>query len=154
MHKTGVHQFPKSAEEKSPFQYAHKMHFWEFFERNPDQRMYFDDYMAIRRKGMATWHETFPLAKILGPESKRDSDAVLFVDIGGNWGHEVASFHQSHPDMPGRLILQDLPTMIEKVERKDPPSGIELMKYDFFTPQPVKGRSISKSAFSAGGSKY
>ena len=139
MHTTGIHQFPASAEEKSPFVYAHGMTFWEFFDRNPDQRRYFDDYMAVRRKGLATWHETFPMATVLGPGAKRDEDAVLLVDVGGNWGHEIVSFHAAYPDLPGRLVLQDLPAMIEKVAVENPPKGVELMQYDFLTPQPVKG---------------
>lgn len=138
--ETGVHQFPKSPEEKSPFYYAHKIQFWEFFDRSPKDRKDFDDYMEGRRKGLAEWHATYPFSEILGPEAKRDSDAVLLVDVGGNQGHEVSSFHKAHPDIAGRLILQDLPAMIDRVTAAPPPD-IELMKYDFFTPQPVKGQS-------------
>ena len=53
-------------------------------------------------------------------------------------GHELANFHKAHPDVPGRLILQDLPIVLDKV-RDNPSQDIELMNYDFFTPQPVKG---------------
>ena len=139
MHKTGVHQFPSKPEEKSPFQYGHEMPIWELFEKVPAQRKYFDDYMAVRRVGLVTWHESFPMAAHLGPGAKTDPDAVLLVDVGGNWGHEIRSFHTAHPDVPGRLILQDLPIILDKVEHEDPPRGIEVMNYDFYTLQPVKG---------------
>ena len=70
--------------------------------------------------------------------SRDDPDAVLLVDVGGNWGHELRGFRKTHPEVPGRLILQDLPVMTEKFQGK-PPEGIEVMTYDFFTPQPVQG---------------
>ena len=142
MHETGIHQFPEKPEDKSPFVYAHNMSMWEYFQKNQDQRKYFDDYMAVRRLGLSTWHENFPFARELGPGAKRGPDAVLLVDVGGNWGHEVASFHEAHPNIPGRLILQDLPSMIETV-RSRPPKDIELMSYDFFTEQPVKGKDTT-----------
>ncbi|KAL9045006.1 MAG: hypothetical protein Q9214_001897 [Letrouitia sp. 1 TL-2023] len=137
MNETGVHQFPEKPEEKSPFEFAHGMPVWKFFQQNKKYRKYFDDYMSTRRQGLLTWHENFPMAKLLAPGVKTDGDAVLLVDIGGNKGHDISSFHKAYPNLPGRLILQDLPSMIETV-RVDPPEGIELMPYDFFTPQPVK----------------
>ena len=146
MRETGFHQFPTRPEDKNPFFYAHGVQFWEFFTKYPEHRKDFDEYMAARRKGLANWHETFPIASVLGTNASTDAEAVLLVDVGGNKGHEIASFHEAHPDIPGRLILQDLPPMIERI-RKDPPNGIELMPYDFFTPQPVKGKQAPVSAF-------
>lgn len=137
MGETGFHQFPTRPEDKNPFFYAHGVQFWEFFAKYPEHRKDFDEYMVARRKGLAKWHETFPMANVLGTNASTDAEAVLLVDVGGNKGHEIASFHEAHPDIPGRLILQDLPPMIERV-RKDPPKGIELMPYDFFTPSRSK----------------
>ena len=143
MHKTGVHQFPKDDTELSPFRYAHNgMHFFEYFDKTPEQRKYLDDYMAVRRVGLATWFETFPMAQTLCPGTKTDQDAVLLVDVGGSWGHELAAFARAHPDAHGRLILQDLPKVIEKVQGEAPPASVECMAYDFFTAQPIKGRFL------------
>ena len=139
MKTTGFHQFPKTRGQKSPFESTFKMGLFEYMAKNEDQRRYFDDYMAVRRKGLSSWFEVFPMASQLVPGfNNGDPEAVLLVDIGGNWGHELQGFHEAHPDAPGRLILQDLPVMIEKFGGKSPP-GIEIMTYDFFTPQPVKG---------------
>lgn len=139
MKQTKFPQFPKKPEQKSPWEATYNMEFFEFFGKNEDQRRYFDDYMAVRRVGLSSWHEVFPMASHLVPDAKRDDpNAVLLVDVGGNWGHELQNFHNAHPDVPGRLILQDLPVMTDKFQGK-PPQGIEVMTYDFFTPQPVKG---------------
>ena len=116
-----------------------------FFDKHPEYRRYFDEYMAERRKGHSLWYEIFPMASILAPNTKTDPKAVLLVDVGGNKGYEVESFHGAHPDIPGRLILQDLSSMIGRV-RENPLTDIELMPYDFFTPQPVKGKWVSDLA--------
>ena len=145
MRETGVHQFPTRSEEKSPFVYAHNISFWEFFDKHPQHRKDLDEYMAVRRKGLNQWHEMFPMASVLGPNAKRDPKAVLFVDVGGGKGHEARNLREAHPELLGRLILQDLPSMIDRV-RDDPPEGVELMPYDFFTPQPIKGQRASNVA--------
>ena len=144
MHKTKIHQFPKRPDEQSPFEYAHKMMFFEFFDHDRDQRKYFDDYMAIRRQGLVVWHETFPMASQLGQGAKKDPDAMLLVDVGGGWGHDIQSFRKTHPDVPGRLILQDRPVMIEKFDNGAEHEGFEVMRYDFYTPQPIKGQITSR----------
>lgn len=146
MKSTGFHQFPKKPQQQSPWEAIFKMGFFEFFAANQDQRRYFDDYMAIRRKGLSSWHEVFPMNSELVPGfNQSDPQAVLLVDVGGNWGHELQSFHEAHPDAPGRLIVQDLPVMTEKFGGKAP-AGIEVQTYDFFTPQPVKGKLCAQSS--------
>ena len=109
-------------------------------EQAPEQRTYFDDYMAIRRSGLQEWHQTLPFATHLMPDARSGPDEVLLVDVGGNYGHELFAFHTAHPDHPGRLVLQDLPSMIEKVEDEGvlDKGDVQPMPYDFFTPQPVK----------------
>ncbi|KAI1127812.1 S-adenosyl-L-methionine-dependent methyltransferase [Nemania abortiva] len=51
-------------------------------------------------------------------------------------GHDLLAFNTKHPGR-GRLVLQDLPPVINATGSVDP--GIEKMRYDFFTEQPVKG---------------
>lgn len=52
-------------------------------------------------------------------------------------GHDLAEFKQCFPNAPGRLILQDLLVVIEKIKDLDP--VIVRMPCDFLTEQPVKG---------------
>lgn len=66
-----------------------------------------------------------------------DKDTPLLVDVGGGLGFDVAEFHNRFPNLQGQLILQDLPAAIGNI--KDLSSDIKVMKYDFFTPQPIKG---------------
>jgi hypothetical protein len=81
------------------------------------------------------WYDMYPvrerLLEGLSPKS------VLLVDVGGSYGHDIASFHSKFPDAVGQLILQDLPNVIENGDPID--SAIKRMAHDFFTPQPVLG---------------
>jgi hypothetical protein len=46
---------------------------------------------------------------------------------------------RKYNDAPGRLVLQDLPVVIDAIKDLDP--KIERMNHDFHTEQPVKGTS-------------
>lgn len=48
------------------------------------------------------------------------------------------AFRAKHPNVPGRLVLQDLSNVIDGIQHLD--HKIERMEYDFYTEQPVKGR--------------
>lgn len=62
---------------------------------------------------------------------------MTLVDIGGNLGHDLKLFQEKCPEIPGRLILMDLPETI--AGNSLPLEGIEKIDYDFFTPQTVFG---------------
>jgi hypothetical protein len=64
-------------------------------------------------------------------------DQVLLVDIGGGLGHDLDEFRRKHPNAPGRLILQDLPVVIDQAGTLH--EKIERIAYDFHTEQPVVG---------------
>jgi hypothetical protein len=66
-------------------------------------------------------------------------DDVLIVDMGGSMGHDLSEFRRKWPDVPGRLVLQDLPEVIEQAKTVGLHSSIQPMAHDFFTEQPVKG---------------
>lgn len=89
----------------------------------------------IRRAGQP-WFNLFPVTEKLQMESP-NPDSVLLVDIGGGQGQDLLAFRSAFPDLPGRLILQDLPHVIADAEIPD--GVIESQGYDFFTEQPVKG---------------
>ncbi|KAI7372630.1 hypothetical protein KC336_g20600, partial [Hortaea werneckii] len=101
----------------------------------------FDDYMSARRYSQEPkWFEIFPVREHLAATPKcADSDELL-VDVGGGKGHDIASFRENFPDLPGKLILQDLPQTFASLQEK--PNGIELMEHDFFKEQPVKGARL------------
>lgn len=68
------------------------------------------------------------------------SDA-FFIDIGAGNAHVVKALRREMPDLPGRLVAQDLAPVI--VNASDLPEGVEKQAYDFFTEQPIKGMSFN-----------
>lgn len=82
------------------------------------------------------WFDHIPVTSKLQVHSPSD---VLVVDVGGGVGHDLIAFKEKHPELQGKLIVQDIATVIDGIAPGSLPEGIEAMKYDFFTPQPVKG---------------
>lgn len=52
----------------------------------------------------------------------------------------MAEIRRSNPHIKGRLIVQDLPSTFEAFPT--PPTGVEFMSYNIFTPQSVKGACV------------
>lgn len=82
----------------------------------------------------------FPVHELLGKGADTGLDSTLLVDVGGGKGHDLVMFKKMYGDLPGQLVLQDLPGAIEQAGTLG--DGIVPMVYDFFTPQPIKGQSI------------
>lgn len=100
---------------------------------------HFNDHMSGRRLGRLPWmHPSlYPVQERLIDGASTDPDAPFLVDIGGSMGDDLAEFLHYYPKAPGRLVLQDLPVVIDQIKRLDP--VIIRMGYDCLTEQPVKG---------------
>lgn len=106
---------------------------------------HFSDHMAGYKLGSLPWmaHGFYPVAQRLIQGANTDTEAPFFVDIGGNVGHDIVQLHQLFPQLPGKLILQDLPSVISRIT--DLPPAIIPMEYDFHSEQPVKGEPCMKT---------
>ncbi|KAF5548953.1 O-methyltransferase [Fusarium mexicanum] len=98
-----------------------------------------NNHMGGYRQGRLPWmHPSiYPVEETLFPGSDESPEAPLLVDVAGGLGHDIHEFKKFYPNHPGKLILQDLPVVINDV--KDIDASIELMPHDFLTEQPVKG---------------
>jgi O-methyltransferase domain len=68
-----------------------------------------------------------------------DENAIAMVDVGGGVGQVTEKVMEANPQLEGRrFILQDLGPIVEQARAKDP--KYQTMEYDFFTPQPVRGK--------------
>ncbi|KAI7543217.1 hypothetical protein KC331_g7521 [Hortaea werneckii] len=136
-----VHQFPDGPEQQSPIQHAFGDTMFGVLAKDPRRKKIFDDYMSARRYSQEPkWFENFPITEHLAATTRCGDRDVLLVDVGGGKGHDVASFRENFPDLPGRLILQDLPQTFASLQER--PDGIEIMEHDFFKEQPVKGARL------------
>jgi O-methyltransferase domain len=123
--------------EAGPFQFAmgYQGTYFEWLKANPIQQETFNRMMALTRleRGQQ-WFEFFPTEERFGAT---DPSQVVLVDIGGGLGHDLAAFHAHFPNLPGKLVLQDLPGVINNIQELSP--AIQRTVHDFFTPQPIKG---------------
>ncbi|KAJ5758155.1 uncharacterized protein N7511_006849 [Penicillium nucicola] len=119
------------------FQRAHNtdLHTFAFVHGDPVRSAHFNHFMKAQRGSQIKCFGLYPFEE----ESKGwPSDKPLFVDVGGGAGYQTAAFKEQFPNLPGRLILQDLPEPVkdaEAVVSKD----VERMVHNFFEPQPIKG---------------
>lgn len=109
---------------------------FDFLSKNPKFLNVFNSYMTSQRQGRQSWLEFFPLKQELVAGFSNEENAVMLVDVGGGYGHEIQEIKKRYPDLPGRMILQDLPDTINQITAAP---NTEAMAYNFFTPQLIRG---------------
>ncbi|KAL3468555.1 S-adenosyl-L-methionine-dependent methyltransferase [Aspergillus heterothallicus] len=130
----------------SPFQFAYNTtdHYFTWLGKNPEKQATFNVVMNAGRYFRNNWFEIYPVVEKLingsghGSGAQRDPQRALVVDIGGNTGHEVIAFRKHFPEIHDRLVLQDLPTVIDQLPKPLGPN-IDAVKHSMFEPQPIKG---------------
>lgn len=84
----------------------------------------------------------FPFAT-LKERVEKEPDRPFIVDVGGGLGQAMLRIETECPKFfGGRVILQDLPVVINTIKPENIP-GIEPMAFDVFSgPNPVKSSSL------------
>ncbi|KAJ5674339.1 uncharacterized protein N7477_004273 [Penicillium maclennaniae] len=119
------------------FQRAHKtdLHTFAWVHGDPVRSAHFNHFMKAQRGSQTKCFGLYPFDE----ESKGwPSDKPLFVDVGGGAGYQTAAFKEKYPNLPGRVVLQDLPEPVEDA-KSVVPTDVERMVHNFFEPQPIKG---------------
>jgi hypothetical protein len=133
MKKTGYKN--PSDEVRTVFQDAWNtdLHAFAWYKDQPENLKHFNDYMAFRREPTLSWLTVYPVEEAT---KGWDPQKPVYINIGGGIGHQCVQFKDKYPNIPGHVILQDLPHSIEKAL---PTPGVENMVHNFFEPQPIKG---------------
>lgn len=132
--------------DNTPFKYGMRTekHYFDWLGE-PGHEMYaeaFHNHMRFKTLGLR-WHEMPDLMSAIFGDIEPLAEDVLIVDIGGSSGHDLVGFRSGHPEIPGRLILQDLPHAIEATNEEELRShNIETMAHDFFTPEPIASAKV------------
>ena len=123
----------------SPFQKAHSTDLTPFpwMRENPKILNNFNVWMAAWREGQNNFLDVFSLTEFV---LNSDPATPLFVDIGGGIGHQCLALRKRLPNVPGRVIFQDLLPVIAQAIQVE---GVEPMVHDFMSEQPIKGMSLS-----------
>jgi hypothetical protein len=97
----------------------------------------FNTTMKLKTVGeQETFVKSYPAAERLRND---DPERVLFVDVGGSMGHQVRKFADAYPSLQGKLVLEDLPSVVDAAT--DVPESIIKVAHDFFKPQPETVRN-------------
>ena len=102
--------------------------------KKPDILVHFNLYMAAMDLGAPTWLDVYPWKEKtegLGPAQP------FFVDVGGGMGHQCIALRGKVPELPNRVIVQDIAATLQQVIKHP---GVEAVVQDFFEPQAVKGK--------------
>jgi demethylsterigmatocystin 6-O-methyltransferase len=108
-----------------------------WIQTKPENFAHFNQFMAVQRLGMPTWLDVYPFqeaAQGLKPEQP------LFVDLGGGLGHQSIALREKLPQLPNKIILQDIPATLEHAIKHP---GVDIVVQDFFQPQAITGKAIS-----------
>lgn len=120
-----------------PFQLAYGIKGVNYFEymAKPENKRYADAFNATMSmhtiRENEKWGYTYPIEERLKVE---DPERVLLVDVGGGLGHQTKRFKEQHPSLVGKLIVEDLPEVVERAV--DLPPSITTLAHSFFDPQP------------------
>ncbi|CAI6336898.1 unnamed protein product [Periconia digitata] len=114
---------------------------FSWLQQHPRELGLMQTYFEADRGSRPNWVDWFPVEEKLIQNSGLDKDQVLLVDVAGGRGHELSAFLDKFPNLPGRLILQDQPHVLD-----DPTLGldprIEKKTIDFWVEGPVQGARI------------
>ncbi|KJZ79191.1 hypothetical protein HIM_01342 [Hirsutella minnesotensis 3608] len=116
------------------FAFQTKMTVFELFSSMPQVLKDFNLFMGNTMGARNYWVDWYPVEDRLLRGA--NNDTPLLVDVGAGKGHDLIAFHEKYPDK-GLLVLQDLSAVTDNLGDLTP--SIEVMTYDFFTEQPVKG---------------
>lgn len=102
---------------------------------DPDISKAFQNYIQLEHSYLPSWLNVVDFQSEFAEDTS--TDTVLFVDVGGGNGQQCVNLLTENPNLRGRVILQDTPSVIQNAL---PDSRVETMGYDYFTEQPVKGK--------------
>ncbi|KXL43474.1 hypothetical protein M433DRAFT_78687 [Acidomyces richmondensis BFW] len=132
----------------APFQYAYNckgVHLFEYFGKfAPLMGKRFARMMQVWSEDRPKWFQEgyYPVKERLikgATPSSGDGDETFLVDIGGGSGHDISQLLNLYgEELPGKLVLQDRPEIIQIAEKELGPEILK-MSHDFTTEQPIKG---------------
>lgn len=100
-------------------------------------REYLMNYVRIRGSlPSPSWLDMYP--DVEAQTTSWPASQPVFVEINGHTGAQATRFKQKYPHVPGRLILQNIQPILDKISEESA-SGIEKIAYDFLSVPPVHG---------------
>ena len=119
----------------TPFQKAFHTDLPRFtwFKSHPELSANFGTWMTAQHDRKMNWLDVIDFREFAQGST---ATATVFVDVGGGVGHQCALLKSRHPDLVGRVVLQDSETVIQHAL---PTETVEKMAFDFWQEQPIIG---------------
>ena len=131
-----------------PFQFANDcvgktaLEFW-MENPYPGEGRRFNTAMHSMRDSSGLWVDWFPVEMYFHEKiSDSHSDRAFLVDVGGGHGTNIKAVARKFPDLRARMLLQDLPAVLDEVGEGELDSRVEKQAIDFFQGQPVRGARL------------
>ena len=102
---------------------------YPWLKQRPDLLRDFQALMGLPKEGN-------DLDAVPFDDMPADHERPIFVDIGGNVGHQCSRVVAAHPALEGRVVVQDREETVESAAKV---KGVQFMAHDFFKPQPIQG---------------
>ncbi|RAL11829.1 putative O-methyltransferase [Aspergillus homomorphus CBS 101889] len=106
----------------------------------------FNTFMGNTMGARKYWVDWYPVQERIldGFVEEGSKGKALLVDVGAGKGHDLLAFREKFPQVGGRLVLEDLPAVVDGLRGLEGGvnAGIEMVPYDFFTEQPVVGARV------------
>ena len=98
--------------------------------------------MTGKHAGRPSWMDPdfYPFKENFIQDAKTEHDSVFLVDIGGGRRHDLQEMCAQHPELPGKLVLQNVKGVIKEAEASGLDGRIATMEHDFSTRQPITGK--------------
>jgi demethylsterigmatocystin 6-O-methyltransferase len=129
------HKYQDMTDSKNlPFHIAMKTDLtpFEWMKQDGEQMKALGHIMVL--DSVDSWVTSYPVEQTVDNFKPAD-DSALLVDIGGGFGQHSIAFKNKFPHLPGRIIVQDVPSTLAHAPMID---GIEFQVHDFFTPQLIQ----------------
>lgn len=123
-----------------PFQYSQGQgHAFAWLNQRPDLLEAFQAYIYAQCTERPSWVDEgfYPVHDRLIEDMETEGESFALVDVGGGVEYCLEESRAKFTEWKGRLVLQEQEIVANSVLGLN--KAIEVMAYDFFTPQPIKG---------------
>ncbi|CCF33793.1 hypothetical protein CH063_05918 [Colletotrichum higginsianum] len=112
---------------------------WSYMKENPKIGESFNIVQKVSTTMEPAWTDIYPPQNLV---HESDPKLPLFVDVGGGIGQGLLNIYNMYPEEASRLYLEDLGEVIADADAKSIiPATVNKLEYNFFTPQPIKGKA-------------
>lgn len=139
-HKAAAESYQKPQKDPTDTAATYAYHaqgqtFFDLLLQRPTEAASFALFMNAVGEHGSLLYNVYPVHDRLIEGFDQSISDVMLVDVGGGWGQKSVAIKKEFPQLPGRIIVQDLPHIIASAPKTD---MCELTAHDFFQPQPIK----------------